>query len=77
MAATDTDIEALEFERTALRAERDELIEALRAARIAITYVSPPKDFGTPDDPNPCYEARVPVAFVEQIDRALSKAEAA
>lgn len=32
MAATQ-DIEALEFERTALRAERDELVAALKAVR--------------------------------------------
>jgi hypothetical protein len=52
----------------------DDLIAALTAARTAICFKSPPVDFGTPDDPNPCYEARVPVAFIEQIDAALAKA---
>jgi hypothetical protein len=52
-----------------------DLLEALKAARTAICYAAPPIDYGTPDDPNPCYEARVPIAFVEQIDAAITKAE--
>jgi hypothetical protein len=50
------------------------LLEALRAIRTAVTYTAPPVDFGTPDDPNPGYECRVPVAFVEQINAAIASA---
>lgn len=48
------------------------LEEALRALLTAVTYTAPPKEYGTPDDPNPCYEARVPVQFVIEARAALT-----
>jgi hypothetical protein len=58
-----------------LIAAAPDLYEALRSARTAICFAAPPKNYGTADDPNLCYEARVPVAFVEQIDAALQRAQ--
>lgn len=48
------------------------LVEALKACVTAIEYNAPPVDFGTPDDPNPCYECRIPVAFPNEARAALT-----
>jgi hypothetical protein len=63
------------FDAGALAALVPDLLEALKALVIAVTYNEPPRDFGTPDDPNPCYEARVPVGFVDKARAAIAKAE--
>lgn len=47
------------------------LIEALRNLVTAVRYAEPLKEFGTPDAPNPCFEARVPAFFVQQAEMAL------
>ena len=52
--------------------DRGELRKALKDLLIAVTYAAPAKDYGQPDDPNPCYEARVPVAFVQRAEAALA-----
>jgi len=77
-------IETWKRECDKLEAERDRadaaeahaagLVEALKACVTAIEYNSPPVDFGTPDDPNPCYECRIPVAFTNEA-RAAYQAE--
>jgi len=55
-------------------AERDEEIErlreALRALVIAVEYKGPPVDFG---EGNLCWEARVPLAFVDNARAALGE----
>ena len=49
------------------------LEEALSDLLVAVTYTAPPVDFGTPDDPNPGFEARIPVDFVNIARAALAK----
>lgn len=51
-----------------------DLLEALTALKIAIEYTAPPTDFGTPGDPNPCFECRIPVAFLDEARAAITKA---
>lgn len=58
----------------ALIAAAPELLDALKALLVAVTYSTPPVEFGTPDDPNPGFEARVPVDFVTEANAAIAKA---
>lgn len=37
----------------------------------AVKYTEPPKNFGTEQEPNLCYEARIPIAFVKDVEQAL------
>lgn len=48
-----------------------ELVGALKALRIAVCF-NEVKDFG---NNNMCWDARVPVVFIEELDAALAKAE--
>ena len=45
-----------------------DVLEALRALHTAVTYAAPPKLFNGVD----CYEARVPIEFIQQVDAALA-----
>lgn len=47
------------------------LVGALKALRIAVCF-NEVKDFG---NNNMCWDARVPVVFIEELDAALAKAE--
>lgn len=58
--------------RAILDALRPDPLEALKALITAVTYHAPPKDFGTPEEPNLCWEARVPIEFVTRANEALS-----
>jgi hypothetical protein len=50
-----------------------EVEEALRELLVAVTFSEPPVNMGgTEDDPNLCYEARVPVEFVTNARAALT-----
>ena len=51
------------------------LVEALKALLIAVRYAGI-REFGTPDEPNPCWEARIPPQFVTDAESALAKWEA-
>jgi hypothetical protein len=58
----------------ALLAERVRVLEdGLRHLLAAVTFNEPPRDFGTRDDPNPCWEARVPVGFTDVARAALQQ----
>jgi len=46
---------------------------ALRELIIAVTFADPPKDYGTPNEPNLCHEARVPTAFIDTARKALGE----
>ena len=50
--------------------EIERLREALRALVIAVEYKGPPVDFG---EGNLCWEARVPLAFVDKARAALGE----
>jgi len=50
--------------------EIERLREALRALVIAVEYKGPPVDFG---EGNLCWEARVPLAFVDNARAALGE----
>jgi hypothetical protein len=52
------------------RDEIERLREALRALVIAVEYKGPPVDFG---EGNLCWEARVPLAFVDNARAALGE----
>jgi hypothetical protein len=66
------------IERAMARIAADaDLLAELRALVTAVTYVTPPTDFGTPDEPNPCFEARVPVEFVDRARAAIARASLA
>lgn len=69
-------IDALEERVRDLEAARDALEFQLRDLLTAVKWKSPPVDFGTWDgsgDTNYCWEARVPVAFVDNAEAALAK----
>lgn len=53
-----------------------EVVEALQALLVAVCYKTPTVDFGTQKEPNPCYEARVPVQFVHDAHKALDSIKA-
>ena len=53
-----------------LETEIERLREALRALVIAVEYKGPPVDFG---EGNLCWEARIPVAFVDKARAALGE----
>ena len=53
-----------------LKDEIERLREALRALVIAVEYKGPPVDFG---EGNLCWEARVPLAFVDNARAALGE----
>lgn len=57
-----------------LCAASPELLDKLLALLTAVTYSAPPVDFGAPGDPNPGYEARIPVAFVDEARAVIAKA---
>lgn len=57
-----------------LIAAAPELYEALRELLVAVRFADPPKDYGTPEEPNLCHEARIPTDFVTIAERALAKA---
>lgn len=48
------------------------LREALEGLLTAVKFKTPTVNFGTSDDPNLCWEARVPVAFTEIAEAALA-----
>lgn len=48
------------------------VVEALEALLVAVCYKTPTVDYGTKEEPNPCYEARVPVQFVHDAHKALA-----
>ena len=50
------------------------LVEALRDLVLAVKFVDEVKDFGN-KEPNPCYEARVPVDFIYNAQQALKSAK--
>lgn len=52
-----------------------DVLEALKDLLVAVKFKSPPVNFGTDNDPNLCWEARVPIAFVEVAEKAIAKAE--
>jgi hypothetical protein len=52
--------------------QRDALAEALRHLITAVTFKAPPVEFSPG---NPCWEARVPVGFVDQARSALAAVE--
>ena len=52
--------------------EIERLREALRDLVIAVEYNGPPIDFG---DGNLCWEARIPIAFIDQARAALGEKE--
>jgi hypothetical protein len=54
-----------------LIAAAPELLEALRALTVAVTFADPPKEFNGVL----CHEARVPVGFVDAARAAIAKAE--
>ena len=54
----------------ALTERNKELEAALRDLLVAVTFKTPPRDFG---EDNPCYEARVPIAFVDIARAALGE----
>ena len=53
-----------------------QVVEALEALLVAVCYKTPTVDFGTKKEPNPCYEARVPVQFVHDAHKALTSIKA-
>ena len=53
-----------------------QVVEALEALLVAVCYKTPTVDFGTKKEPNPCYEARVPVQFVHDAHKALNSIKA-
>jgi predicted nucleic acid-binding protein len=54
-----------------LHAVNAELLEALKALTVAVTFADPPKEFNGAL----CHEARVPVGFVDAARAAIAKAE--
>ncbi len=54
------------------RPENMNTATALRELLTAVTFM-PPRNYGTADDPNHCYGARVPVEFVDNAAAALRK----
>ena len=54
-----------------LIAAAPELLEALKALTVAVTFADPPKEFNGAL----CHEARVPVGFVDAARAAIKKAE--
>jgi hypothetical protein len=48
-----------------------EMLEALKALTVAVTFADPPKEFNGVL----CHEARVPVGFVDAARAAIAKAE--
>lgn len=65
--------ERLHAKHFAARAEgEDDVPKALRELLVAVTYKTPTVEFG---DGNPCYEARVPIAFVNAALAALAKGD--
>lgn len=60
-----------------LFAAAPDLAKALQALLVAVTYSTPPVDFSRPgEEPNFCFEVRVPVRFVADAHFALAKAMA-
>lgn len=47
--------------------------QALKELLVAVTFKATTVNFGTDENPNPCYEARVPVGFVHYAHEVLSK----
>jgi hypothetical protein len=66
----DTDTQAAD-ELRRLQAVNAELLEALKALTVAVTFADPPKEFNGAL----CHEARVPVGFVDAARAAIAKAE--
>lgn len=48
------------------------LVNALEGLILAVQYTAPPKNYGTAETPNICYDARVPDFFVHQALQALA-----
>jgi hypothetical protein len=72
----DTEDRAVSRWNTRARPEPSEaVVEALKALLVAVTYAEPPKDYGTAGDPNLCFEARVPVQFVDDARAAIAAYE--
>lgn len=65
----------LRNENAKLIAENKRLKTALQELLVAVCYKTPTVDFGTDKEPNPCYEARVPVQFVHDAHQALNESE--
>lgn len=54
------------------RARFDKLVREARDILVAVKFNAPPANMGGTDQhPNLCYEARVPIAFVENLEAAL------
>lgn len=58
-----------------LIADNKRLKTALQELLVAVCYKTPTVDFGTDKEPNPCYEARVPVQFVHDAHQAINESE--
>ena len=67
--------DALSLANARLIAAAPELLDALKALLVAVKFVGAPSNYGTPEDPNPCFEARVPVGFVSEAEAAILRAE--
>jgi len=59
-----------------LFAAAPDLLRRLQELLVAVEYKGPPVDFGKPGDPNPCFEARIPIGFVEAARNAIASAGA-
>lgn len=53
--------------------EIETLRKALSDLITAVTFKGSPEEFGKPDESNMCYDARVPVAFIDNAKTALNE----
>jgi hypothetical protein len=65
------ELRRLRKENKRLHSVNAELLEALKALTVAVTFADPPKEFNGVL----CHEARVPVGFVDAVRAAVAKAE--
>ncbi len=69
-------VESLLADHARLVAEMRRLTREARAMLTAVTFVGQPTNYGSEMDPNWCFKARVPAAFVDGLRNTLAAAEA-